>query len=107
MAMATEIIAESTKLGIIAESVELGIIVGYSALRGEYWTIRGEYQTIRRESCRESLAKTAVVICRATPSEEDGKRIPSVAELISSNPVDSAGDSFIIEAVYRHNAPPV
>ena len=89
--MATEIIAEST---------ELGIIVGYSALRGEYWMIRGKCSL-------ENIAKTAVVLCRATPSEEDGRRIPSVAELISTKQCDEAGDTFIIEVVYKHNAPPV
>ena len=88
---------------IIAESAELGIIVGYSAFRGEYWTARVKDQS---ESFRENLVKNAVVLCRATPSEENGRRIPSVAELLSSSQEGSAGDNFIIEVVYKHNAPP-
>ena len=84
---------------IIAESAELGIIVGYSAIRGEYWTAQVRDQ--------EASFKNAVVLCRAIPSEENGRRIPSVSELLSTSWESDARVNYIIEVVYRHNTPPM
>jgi hypothetical protein len=82
-------------LEIIATSNELELDVGYSSLRGAYWLREGPSVEAR------AIARP-VVLCRATPSCENGVQLPSIAELIATPPGD-AKNRFIISAIQRHN----
>jgi len=82
-------------LEIIASSDELELDVGYSSLRGVYWLREGASAEVRATA-------QPVILCRATPSCENGVQLPSIAELIATPPKD-AKNEFIIATIYRHN----
>jgi len=86
----------ATELEIIATSDELKLDVGYSSLRGAYWLREGP-------SIEARAVARPVVLCRATPSCENGVQLPSIAELIAMPP-ENAKNRFIISAIQKHNS---